>query len=53
MTIVKKTAQKAAVEPVPRRAISNHRVLNEAYDYARPSSFSRGKRVDLLADRVL
>ena len=47
MTIVKKSAQKAAVEPVPKRAITNHRVLNEAYDYARPSSFSRGMRVDL------
>jgi 2-iminobutanoate/2-iminopropanoate deaminase len=47
MTIVKKSAQKAAVEPVPKRAITDHRVLNEAYDYARPSSFSRGMRVDL------
>jgi 2-iminobutanoate/2-iminopropanoate deaminase len=53
MTIVKKTAQKAAVEPVPKRAISNHRVLNEAYDYARPSSFSRGMRVDLGGGAVM
>jgi enamine deaminase RidA (YjgF/YER057c/UK114 family) len=36
-----------AVEPVPRRAISASHVLNEAYDYARPSSFSRGLRVEL------
>ena len=34
-------------ERIPRRAISATRVLNEAYDYARPSSFSRGLRVDL------
>jgi enamine deaminase RidA (YjgF/YER057c/UK114 family) len=33
--------------PVERRAISNPRVLNEAYDYPKPSSFSRGMRVDL------
>jgi 2-iminobutanoate/2-iminopropanoate deaminase len=33
--------------PVAKRAISAHQVLNEAYDYARPSSFSRGLRIDL------
>src|SRR5690606_41171761 len=27
--------------PIPRRAVSAPSVLNEAYDYARPSSFSR------------
>ena len=32
--------------PVRKRAITNHRALNEAYDYPRPSSFSRGTRVD-------
>ena len=36
-----------AALPVEKRAITNHRVLNEAYDYARPSSFSRGMRIDL------
>jgi 2-iminobutanoate/2-iminopropanoate deaminase len=46
MTIVKKSAKKAAIA-VPKRAITNHRALNEAYDYSRPSSFSRGMRVDL------
>ena len=30
-----------------KRAITNHDVLNEAYSYARPSSFSRGLRIDL------
>ena len=33
--------------PVEKRAITNLRVLNEAYDYAKPSSFSRGMRIDL------
>ena len=33
--------------PVSKRAISAQQVLNEAYDYARPSSFSRGLRIDL------
>lgn len=33
--------------PVKISAITNHGVLNEAYAYARPSSFSRGIRVDL------
>ncbi len=36
-----------AAAPVEKRAISALRVLNEAYDYARPSSFSRGLRIDL------
>jgi 2-iminobutanoate/2-iminopropanoate deaminase len=32
---------------VQKRAITNHGVLNEAYAYAKPSSFSRGMRIDL------
>jgi enamine deaminase RidA (YjgF/YER057c/UK114 family) len=32
--------------PMRKRAITNHRALNEAYDYPKPSSFSRGMRVD-------
>jgi 2-iminobutanoate/2-iminopropanoate deaminase len=35
------------IVPVEKRAVSNHSVLNEAYKYARPSSFSRGMRIDL------
>ncbi|MFY9843657.1 MAG: Rid family hydrolase [Terriglobales bacterium] len=31
--------------PVVKRAITNHNVLNEAYDYG--SAFSRGMRIDL------
>jgi 2-iminobutanoate/2-iminopropanoate deaminase len=33
--------------PIEKRAITNLGVLNEAYDYAKPSSFSRGMRIDL------
>src|SRR5271165_184461 len=33
--------------PVEKRAITNLGVLNEAYNYAKPSSFSRGMRIDL------
>lgn len=32
---------------VAKRAIANYQVLNEAYSYAKPSSFSRGMRIDL------
>ena len=32
---------------VQKRAVTDLRVLNEAYDYDRPSSFSRGMRIDL------
>jgi 2-iminobutanoate/2-iminopropanoate deaminase len=39
--------QAIAHAPVQKRPITNHGVLNEAYAYARPSSFSRGMRIDL------
>ena len=32
---------------IPKRATGAREVLNEAYDYERPSSFSRGMRVEL------
>ncbi len=32
---------------VPRTAIKAGSILNEAYDYARPSSFTRGLRIEL------
>ncbi len=35
------------VTSIPKKAITNLEVLNEAYDYAKPSSFSRGIRIDL------
>ena len=33
--------------PIQKRAITNHSALNEAYAYPKPSSFSRGMRLDL------
>src|SRR3954470_4821664 len=33
--------------PIEKRAITNLHCLNEAYAYAKPSSFSRGMRIDL------
>ncbi|HEY1903677.1 MAG TPA: Rid family hydrolase [Terracidiphilus sp.] len=33
--------------PIKKRAITNHGVLNEAYAYAKPSSFARGMRIDI------
>src|SRR5215467_11107461 len=36
-----------AALPVEKRAITNLQVLNEAYEYPKPSSFSRGMRIDL------
>ncbi len=36
-----------AYAPIQKRAITNPNVLNEAYAYPKPSSFSRGMRVDL------
>ena len=33
--------------PIQKRAVTNHGLLNEAYDYAKPSSFSRGMRIDI------
>src|ERR1039458_4140528 len=36
-----------AAAPIEKRSITNLRVLNEAFDYPKPSSFSRGVRIDL------
>ena len=33
--------------PIKKRAVTNRNVLNEAFAYAKPSSFSRGMRIDL------
>lgn len=40
-----------ATGPVTKRAITNHKVLNEAYDYG--SAFSRGMRIDLKGLTIL
>jgi enamine deaminase RidA (YjgF/YER057c/UK114 family) len=51
--LVETIAQTPARTPIERRAITNHGVLNEAYAYAKPSSFSRGIRLDLNGIAVL
>jgi enamine deaminase RidA (YjgF/YER057c/UK114 family) len=38
---------------VPRRATSVPEILNEAYDYARPSSFSRALSFDIADTKIL
>lgn len=47
MTALAELLAGLAHSPVEKRAITNHDVLNEAFAYARPSSFSRGMRIDL------
>jgi enamine deaminase RidA (YjgF/YER057c/UK114 family) len=44
---VQELVQEITKAPIDKRAITNHEVLNEAFDYARPSSFSRGMRLDI------
>jgi len=39
--------------PIKKRAITNPSVLNEAYAYAKPSSFVRGMRIDLGSVNIL
>lgn len=47
MNTVSELLAEIAHGPVEKRAITNYSVLNEAYAYAKPSSFSRGMRIDL------
>ena len=47
MTITEVLEQIGGATRVEKRAISAPRVLNEAYHYERPSSFSRALRIDL------
>ncbi len=47
MTISEALEQIGGATRVERRAISAPRVLNEAYQYTHPSSFSRALRIDL------
>ena len=47
MTAVTELLESIAHAPVQKRAITNLGVLNEAFCYAKPSSFSRGMRIDL------
>lgn len=43
----------AKAASVQKKAITNHAVLNEAYEYPVPSSFSRGIRLDLGSVAIL
>ncbi len=47
MNTIANVLKDIAHAPIKKRAITNHGVLNEAYAYAKPSSFSRGMRIDL------
>lgn len=47
MSAVAELLEGLAHTPIEKRAITNHGVLNEAYAYAKPSSFSRGMRINL------
>ena len=44
---VQELIQEVTKAPVEKRAITNLNTLNEAFHYAKPSSFSRGMRIDL------
>ena len=44
---VQELLQEVRKAPVEKRAITNLNTLNEAFHYAKPSSFSRGMRIDL------
>jgi len=46
MSAFAETLAPVAHAPIAKRAITNHNVLNEAYAYSKPSSFSRGMRID-------
>ncbi|MBI5083637.1 MAG: hypothetical protein HZB13_03435 [Acidobacteria bacterium] len=46
MTIEDAIQQLASSTHIEKKRITNHNVLNEAYDYAKPSAFSRGIRLD-------
>jgi len=47
MVLDEEVMKAIANAPVQKRAVTALNALNEAYDYPRPSSFSRGMRIDL------
>jgi 2-iminobutanoate/2-iminopropanoate deaminase len=53
MTPLNLLDQIAAATEVKKRGIKAPSVLNEAYEYSKPSSFSRGMRVDLGSVAIL
>jgi 2-iminobutanoate/2-iminopropanoate deaminase len=46
-------AREKSRKPILKKAISAPQVLNEAYSYATPSSFSRGLRLDIKGITIL
>jgi 2-iminobutanoate/2-iminopropanoate deaminase len=53
MSEITEILETIAHAPIKKRAITNHSVLNEAFAYAKPSSFSRGMRIDLNGVTIL
>jgi len=53
MTIAEALEDLMDAQTIEKRAISAPEALNEAYRYARPSSFSRGLRLDLNGIAIL
>jgi len=54
MTAIEPPANPArAHNPIPKKAIRAPQALNEAFDYAKPSSFSRGLRLELNGTTIL
>jgi hypothetical protein len=47
MNEIAEILETVATAPINKRAMTNLSVLNEAYHYVKPSSFSRGMRIDL------
>jgi len=46
MTLSEMLEEATMAQHIERKAITNYEVLNEAYAYAKPSSFSRGLRLE-------
>src|SRR5271166_4786096 len=46
-------AAKKSHKPIPKKAVSAPNTLNEAYDYPKPSSFSRALRLDIKGVTIL
>jgi len=53
MTILDTLDRIGKTTRVKTKAITEHGVLNEAYEYEKPSSFSRGLRIDLGSVTIL
>lgn len=53
MSVEEMLKELTSATAVQKKAISAPEVLNEAFDYQRPSSFSRGMRIDLNSITIL